>query len=233
VFRIAPPTNDFTLDERAPASIFIAGGIGVTPILSMLRRLDALSRPWQLHYAARSTEEAAYADEIRAMAERGAGTVEFCFRSACTSRLDIAGIVADAPADAHLYCCGPGAMIDAFQVACSGRAPSSIHCERFSATAEADITGGFDLLLQHSGRRITVAPGKTILETLLDHSVEVSYACSAGVCGTCITRVIDGVPDHRDDYLTADEKQSNRSIMICCSGSHSATLVLDLSGDGE
>lgn len=107
-------------------------------------------------------------------------------------------------------------------------APAQVHCERFSASAEADTAGGFDLLLERSGQRITVQPGKTILETLLDNAVDVSYACSAGVCGTCITRVVDGIPEHRDDYLTADEKAQNRSIMVCCSGSRSPTLVLDL-----
>jgi vanillate O-demethylase ferredoxin subunit len=227
VFTIGVPLNDFALADDAALSVFIAGGIGITPIIAMLRRLNALGRSWRLHYAARSPEQAAYADELRTL-EGDNGQVEFCFGSSRTRRLDIAAIAAEAPADAHLYCCGPGAMIDAFQSACANRAPAQVHCERFSASAEADTAGGFDLLLERSGQRITVASGKTILETLLDHAVDVAYACSAGVCGTCITRVVDGIPEHRDDYLSADEKAQNRSIMICCSGSRSPTLVLDL-----
>jgi ferredoxin-NADP reductase len=227
VFTIGAPLNDFTLAEDAPLSVFIAGGIGITPIMAMLRRLDALGRPWRLHYAARSPEQAAYVDELRALASER-GSVEFCFGSSRARRLDLAAIAADAPADAHLYCCGPGKMIDAFQAACAARAAAQVHCERFSAGAEADTAGGFDVLLERSGQRLTVEPGKTILDTLLDHAVDVAYACSAGVCGTCITRVCDGIPDHRDDYLTAEEKAENRSIMICCSGSRSPTLVLDL-----
>ena len=231
VFTVAAPQNDFALAEDAALSVFIAGGIGITPIVAMLRRLNALGRPWRLHYAARSPEQAAYIDELRALEDQsknGSGRIALCFSSARAGRLDLAAIAADAPADAHLYCCGPGAMIDAFQAACSGRASAQVHCERFSASAEADTAGGFDLLLERSGQRITVQPGKTILETLLDNAVDVAYACSVGVCGTCITRVVDGIPAHRDDYLTADEKAQNRSIMVCCSGSRSPTLVLDL-----
>ena len=231
LFVIGAPQNDFALSEHAALSVFVAGGIGITPIMSMLRRLTALGRPWRLHYAARSPAQAAYVDELRALAAQcdpGSGRAEFCFSSTRSRRLDLAAIAADAPADAHLYCCGPGAMIDAFQSACAGRAPAQVHCERFSASAAADTAGGFDLLLERSGQRITVQPGKTILETLLDNAVDVSYACSAGVCGTCITPVVDGIPEHRDDYLTADEKAQNRSIMVCCSGSRSPTLVLDL-----
>ena len=230
VFTVSAPLNDFALAEDAALSVFIAGGIGITPIVAMLRRMNALGKPWRLHYAARSPEQAAYLDHLRTLEgdSNGSGHVEFCFSSSRTRRLDLAALAADAPADAHLYCCGPGAMIDMFQAACAGRAPAQVHCERFSASAAADTAGGFDLLLERSGQRITVQPGKTILETLLDNAVEVAYACSAGVCGTCITRVVDGIPEHRDDYLTADEKTQNRSIMICCSGSRSPTLVLDL-----
>ena len=90
------------------------------------------------------------------------------------------------------------------------------------------IAGGFEVLLQRSGQRIAVPVGKTILDTLLDHAVEVQYACSAGVCGTCLTPVLEGIPEHRDDYLTDQEKRDNRSIMVCCSGSRTPTLVLDL-----
>ncbi len=227
--RASLPGNDFALDEEAAHSVFIAGGIGITPILSMLHRLEELGRRWQLHYAGRSPEETAFADTLRAMqGGRGHGEVEFCFGSSRAERLDIAAIVRNAPAGAHLYCCGPSRMIDAFVEACAGRPAHTVHFERFAAGSAAATEGGYEVVLERSGRRLAVAPGKTILDTLLDNAIDVPYACSAGVCGTCRTRVIAGEPDHRDDYLDAQEKQSNEAIMICCSGSRSKTLVLDL-----
>ena len=119
-------------------------------------------------------------------------------------------------------------MIDAFTAACASLPPARVHTERFAASSEAATAGGFEVLLQRSGQRVPVLAGQTILDARLDRSIDVRYACSAGVCGTCRTQVIDGTPDHRDDYLSDDEKASNESIMICCSGSKSRMLVLDL-----
>ena len=227
VLRASPPGNDFPLAEDAAQSIFIAGGIGITPVMSMTRRLDALGRRWRLHYASRSPAETAFVDELRGMGS-STGEVDFCFGSSRIDRLDIATIVRDAPADWHLYCCGPARMIDAFIDACASRPAHTVHFERFAAGSEAATEGGYDVLLKRSGARFTVAPGKTILDTLLDHSIDVPYACTAGVCGTCRTQVLEGEPDHRDDFLSDEEKRSNTSVMICCSGARSKTLVLDL-----
>jgi ferredoxin-NADP reductase len=227
VIRASAPGNDFELEEDAQQSIFIAGGIGITPIMSMLRRLDALGRRWRLHYASRSPRQAAYVDTLRGM-RSVSGEVDFCFSSSRSERIDIAAIVRDAPADCHLYCCGPARMIDAFVTACASRAPHTVHYERFAASSAAATEGGYDVVLNRSGARLTVAPGKTILDTLLDHSIDVSYACSAGICGTCRTQVLAGKPDHRDDFLSVEEKCANDSMLICCSGSRSKTLVLDL-----
>ncbi len=224
VLQATPPGNDFALAEGARHSIFIAGGIGITPVMSMLRRLDALARPWRLHYASRSPARTAFAREIRALG----GEAEFCFGSEGGRRLDIAAIVRQAPPDAHLYCCGPARMIDAFIEACAPRRPDTVHFERFAAADAPAIEGGYDVLLQHSGQRLAVPPGKSILDTLLDHAIDVPYACTAGVCGTCRTTVLAGEPDHRDDFLSDEEKRANTSVMICCSGSRSQTLVLDL-----
>jgi ferredoxin-NADP reductase len=225
--RATPPSNDFALAEDAARSVFIAGGIGITPVLSMLRRLGELGRPWRLHYASRSPAQTAYVDALRAMEGEGR-EIDLCFGSSRIDRLDIAGIVRDAPADAHLYCCGPARMIDAFIAACANRPADTVHFERFAATSEAATDGGYDVVLERSGQRLAVAPGKTILDTLLDHAIDVPYACTAGVCGTCRTKVLAGEPDHRDDFLSAQEKEANDSIMICCSGARSKTLVLDL-----
>jgi vanillate O-demethylase ferredoxin subunit len=226
-FEISSPSNDFPLCEEASESVFFCGGIGITPIMAMIRRLNRLGRPWRLYYAARSPERAAFVHELRGV-DGATRAIDFRFESAAAARLDLHGLIDATSQDAHLYCCGPRGMVDDFLSACAKRAPERVHYERFAAAAESATAGGFDVVLNRSGRRIAIATGKSILDALLDNGVSVQYACSAGVCGTCKTRVIDGVPDHRDDYLTDDEKCSNDAVMVCCSGSLSSTLVLDL-----
>lgn len=227
VLKATTPSNDFVLHEAAGASVFVAGGIGITPILSMIARLDALGRDWKLHYAARSPQATAFVDALATL-DRGRGRVAFCFGSDRTERLDINAIVAGASAETHLYCCGPARMIDAFVAAGSQRPPSTMHFERFAAADAPAVEGGYEVVLNRSGKRLAVAPGKTLLDTLLDHDVSVPYACSNGICGTCLTGVVSGTPDHRDEFLSPDEKELGRSMMVCCSGSRSAVLVLDL-----
>ena len=224
---ISGPVNDFPLADDAGMSIFIAGGIGITPVVSMARCLDRQGRRWALHYGSRSPARAAFVDELASLAARS-GAVDLHFGPGAGGRLDIAAIVRNAPVDAHLYCCGPRGMIDQFLAASAERPPSQVHYERFAAGQQLATEGGFDVVLKRSGRSIPVAAGKTILDALLDNGVSVQYACSAGVCGTCRTRVLEGEPEHRDDYLTDAEKRENDSIMVCCSGSKSKTLVLDL-----
>jgi ferredoxin len=215
------------LEEKAHASVFIAGGIGITPILSMIERLDAIDRPWCLYYAARSPEVAAFRERLNAL-DRGRERVRLCFSSAGSQRLDLAQIVRNAPAGTHFYCCGPTRMIDAFVVATSQCEPETVHFERFAASEAAAVEGGFTIRLQRSGRSIPVLQGQTILDALLDANAPVSYACSTGICGTCLTRVVEGEPDHRDDFLSDDEKRAGKTMIICCSGSKSPELVLDL-----
>lgn len=221
------PINDFPLYEDAPLSIFIAGGIGITPFVSMAARLNALGHPWRLHYAARSPARAAYASEMQAL-DRTGNSVALRCTSEGAARPDIAAIVREAPAGAHVYCCGPGGMLDAFTAACHGLAPQRVHLERFSASQEAATAGGYEVMLARSGKHLSVAPGKTLLDTLLDAGVPIQYSCSQGICGTCCTPVLEGTPDHRDDYLTPEEKAANRAMMVCCSGSLTPRLVLDL-----
>ncbi len=229
VLTIAAPRNNFAFDETAHPSVFVAGGIGVTPILSMLRRATALGRAWEIHYASRTRRDAAFLDEIETLARGGNGRVHAVFdHEAGGKALDIAVIVANAPADAHLYCCGPLPMLDAFERAAISRPRRTVHVEYFSPREAAATDGGFEIRLQKSGRTLPVLPGQTILNTLLNAGIPVSYACSEGTCGTCETRVLDGIPDHRDVYLDDAEHAANRQIMICCSGSKSPVLVLDL-----
>jgi tetrachlorobenzoquinone reductase len=222
---ISHPKNNFVLRESASHSILIAGGIGITPLLSMMRRLGALGRSCEFHYAARTRPAAAFLDELNAL---GPGLHLHFDQEACGRVLDLAAIVKSAPARAHLYCCGPVPMLEAFEAATADRPSDQVHVEYFAAREKPAVGGGFVVKLARSNRSITVEPGKTILNALLDAGIAVNYACTEGVCGTCETRVIEGVPDHRDLFLGREEQAANTTIMICCSGSKSGTLVLDL-----
>jgi vanillate O-demethylase ferredoxin subunit len=229
VLQVSAPHNNFVYDEGEHASVFIAGGIGITPILSMMRRATAIDRRWGLHYASRTRRDAAFLAEIEALAAASGSETNIVFdQEAAGAALDIAAIVARAGDGTHLYCCGPLPMLEAFKAATRSRPPHTVHLEYFSPVQKAATAGGFEVRLAKSGRTLAVAPGKTILETLLDAGLPVSYACSEGTCGTCETAVIEGLPDHRDVYLTDEEHAANKQIMICCSGAKTPLLVLDL-----
>ena len=221
------PVNDFPLYEDAPLSVFIAGGIGITPMTAMIARLNTLGRRWQLHYAARSPQRAAYVQQLEALAGPH-GRVDVRYSSEGLGRFDLAAIMREAPAGAHLYCCGPTGMIDDYLAATEGLAKERVHLERFSASQAAATGGGYEVTLARSGKTVSVSDGKTLLDALLDAGVAVQYSCSQGICGTCCTTVLEGTPDHRDDYLTPEEKAGNRAMMVCCSGSLTPRLVLDL-----
>jgi ferredoxin-NADP reductase len=228
LLRVGMPRNNFPLDEAAPHSVLIAGGIGITPILAMTRRLRELGRPWTLHYCARTEAQAAFVAEARALAEEG-GVVYLNFDEAPGgTMLDLAGVVAAAPAGAHLYCCGPLPMLAAFEAAAANVSPERVHVEYFTAKDAPDTSGGFKVVLAKSGTEVMVREGQTILDAVQEAGVDVPHSCLEGVCGTCETRVIEGVPDHRDLVLTASEQASGRTMMICCSGAKSERLVLDL-----
>lgn len=195
----------------------------------MVRRLNALGRPWRLHYAARTRGHAAFRDTLQQLADAGQGTVELRFDQEPGGRpLDLAAIVRDLPDGAHVYCCGPTGMLTAFEAATAALPPERVHVEYFAAKEAAATAGGFRVTLHRSGRSLDVRPGQTILDCLIAAGVEPPWSCREGVCGTCETRVIDGIPDHRDLVLSPQDHAANDRMMICCSGAKTATLVLDL-----
>ena len=221
---LAGPRNNFPLNETAEKSVFIAGGIGITPILSMVDRLAAIGRDWQLVYCSRTRSATAFVSSL----ESRPG-VRFNFdEEPGGSMLDIAALVQAAPANAHLYCCGPLPMLDAFEQATKDLARERVHVEYFTAREPAAREGGFTVVLARSGREFAVPPGKTILDTLRESGVDVPHSCMEGVCGTCETAVLEGIPEHRDLILTEQERASSRTMMICCSGAKTDRLVLDL-----
>ena len=225
VLTVNGPRNNFPLSEAAASSLLIAGGIGITPILSMVQRLSVLQREWQLIYCARKRAETAFVDRLAAFGER----VRFNFdEDPGGAMLDVAQAVRAAAPGAHLYCCGPLPMLAAFEAATAELPREQVHVEYFSAKEPPAVQGGFKVVLAKSGREFVVPPGKTILDTLLDAGLDVAYSCMEGVCGTCETKVIEGTPDHRDLILTGEEQAAGKVMMICCSGSKSERLVLDL-----
>jgi len=224
LFQVGGPRNHFPLVEDAAHTVLIAGGIGVTPIWCMAQRLDEICAPFELYYAVRTRTDVAFQAELEAMAPRTRLHVD----EEAGGVLDVAAIVAKAAKDAHLYCCGPAPMMAAFEAAVAAWPAEQVHVEYFSGPAPAPIEGGFTVVLAKSGREIVIPPGATILETLRQAGLSVTSSCEQGVCGACETRVIEGTPDHRDLLLTPAEKASNETMMICCSGSKTDRLVLDL-----
>ncbi len=226
ILKIGLPRNNFPLIEDAALSIFIAGGIGITPIKCMIDRLQTIGRAWRLHYAVRTRDEALFASDFAAAGDRLHLHVDGEHGGEV---IDVDEIVASAPADAQLYCCGPAPMLSAFERACAGRPQKFVHLERFSALDNAAATGGaYTVELARSKRSIAVRPDQSLLQALQAAGITIKTSCQQGICGTCETRVLAGTPDHRDMILSDDEKAANDTMMVCCSGSLGPTLVLDL-----
>jgi len=223
---IGAPRNNFRLHEAAAHSVFIAGGIGITPLYSMIQRMEQLGRSWELHYAAADWEQAAFVSKL----ERLQPKTQFYFGlDRVTQRpLDLQQLVQHSRHDADFYCCGPGGMLQAFEAATASIPAERVHAEYFSARDEAAVEGGFEVVLQRSGQRFAIQHGETILDALIKRGVDVPYSCMEGVCGSCQVRVLEGVPDHRDLILSKEERAAGDRMLVCCSGSKSAKLVLDL-----
>lgn len=226
---VGEPRNNFPLVEDAPMVVFFAGGIGITPLWSMIQRLERIDRRWKLVYGARSRENCAYLEEIRAFGEAMPGRVQFHFNDEHDGKpMDLPTLVKNLPADTHLYCCGPVPMLHAFEKATAARPAGTAHVEYFSAKNEAALDGGYKVTLARSNKTVQVNEGKTILDALLEAGIEAPHACREGICGACQTRVVSGTPDHRDSYLSPSEMKDGKTIMICCSGCKDQELVLDL-----
>jgi ferredoxin-NADP reductase len=222
------PRNHFVLDESAPHSVLIAGGIGITPLLAMARRLSELGRAWTLHYAARTRAQMAFADTLRDLAQRSGARLELHCTHEGDGPLDLAGIVAALPEGAHVYACGPARLLDAFEAATAALPRERVHLERFASNQAAASEGGFTVRLARAGVCLPIAPGRSILDALIDIGIAPAHSCREGICGACETRVLQGEPDHRDMVLSDAERAAGTVMMICCSGSKSPVLVLDL-----
>jgi ferredoxin-NADP reductase len=228
VVEIGRPRNNFPLRTDAAHSLLFAGGIGITPILAMAHALHAAGRSFELHYCGRSTARLAFLDELQRFGSRVQVHVDDGPASQHL-QLHIDTVLAAPAADRHLYVCGPNGFMDFVTQAAQrlGWSEGTVHVERFGA--EVDTDGApFTVVAARSQVTFEVQPGERIAQKLIEHGVTVRMSCESGVCGTCITRVIEGMPDHRDHVQTASEKASNRNITVCCSRSKTRRLVLDI-----
>jgi len=230
VLAVSPPRNHFALAAGAEHSLLFAGGIGITPILCMAQQLARQQRSFDLHYCGRSLQrmafvsnlrDAAYAPNVHVHVDEGAPQ----------QQLDARAAVASPAAGKHLYVCGPTGFMD--HVLGTARAlgwdEAHLHREYFAAApVDQSADGPFDLELRKSGKTIHVAADQSAAQAMLDAGVPLSLSCEQGVCGTCMTRVLEGAPDHRDLFLTDAERECNDCFMPCCSRACTARLVLDL-----
>jgi len=221
--RVSPPENYFPLDEDAAHSVFIAGGIGITPVLCMAAHLQALGRPWELHYAARSPQYALPLEGHALAPER----VRQYFDDR-GEKASFDAILANAPRGSHFYCCGPQGMLDAYKRAAEHLPASVVHFESFGATDLPTASDSITVKLARDGRVFQVPASQSILDCLRAGGVELPFSCRQGVCGACETRVVAGIPEHRDMVLSEGERKANKTMMICCSRSQGGELVLDL-----
>ena len=221
-----PPKNDFPLNEAHPATL-LAGGIGITPMVSMATRLRAINQDFALHYTARSAENAAYCDDLT---QAFGAQVHMHFDDDPTTKLDLPQLIAGLPAAHHLYICGPQGMIEAAKKLAdtAGIAAERVHFELFNAPQTQDKDQPFEVELASTGQVFTIPVGQTIVEVLDAAGVDIMFDCQRGDCGICQIDVISGVPDHRDVILSDDEKDANDVMQICVSRAKSARLVLDI-----
>jgi vanillate O-demethylase ferredoxin subunit len=222
---VSEPKNDFPLVEDASHVLLLAGGIGITPLISMATRLKTTGRSFELHYSARTASRMGFAGKLKAAF---GNSVRFYFDD--TDPLDLAALMKAQPSGTHLYVCGPKGMIDAARTAAAdaGLPEDAIHIELFSAPQAQSGDAAFEVEVHSTGQVVTVAPDQTIIQALEDAGIDVMYDCQRGDCGICQTDVISGTPDHRDVVLSDAEKASGKVMQICVSRAKSARLVLDL-----
>ncbi|MBC2637672.1 oxidoreductase [Rhodococcus wratislaviensis] len=222
--RVSAPRNNFRLID-AESYLFVAGGIGITPILPMVAAAESSGADWSLAYGGRSAATMAFRDELAAYGDR----VSVLPEDEC-GRLDLAGLLAGVDQATAVYCCGPAPLLEVIEQACADRAAGSLHVERFIPRAGADTHRDrpFEVVLAKQDRSFEVPPGESILHTLESNGIDVPSSCRQGMCGTCEQALLEGEPDHRDEILTPEERAAGEYILICVSRCRGDRLVLDL-----
>ena len=227
--QISAPRNLFPLAHDARRSLLFAGGIGITPILCMAERLAHMGADFHLHYCARAEERAAFVQRLKASAF--AERVHLHFDEQPDTALNAAEVLAAPEDDVHLYVCGPGGFMQ--HVLDSARAQGwqeeRLHREYFAAApTDNRLDGGFSVQVASSGQVFDIPADKSVVQVLESHGIEIAVSCEQGICGTCLTRVLDGIPEHRDLFLTEQEQALNDQFTPCCSRAKTPLLVLDI-----
>jgi vanillate O-demethylase ferredoxin subunit len=237
---ISQPRNHFALAGQALRHVFVAGGIGITPIMSMIAKARAAKADFHLYYCTRSPERTAFLQQLQPLAENGCATIHHDGGQA-GNNLDLEAALGAYRGGTHVYYCGPPGFLDAVARALRGWPAEAVHVERFGTSATApgassdgadgagdanDLDLAFDVELARSGGRFTVAPGRSIANVLKENGIEVDVSCEKGQCATCMTRYLAGEPLHRDSVL--DAQVHEQFMTICCSRAKSKVLVLDL-----
>ncbi len=229
--RISEPRNNFPLIPGPHKTLLLAGGIGVTPLLCMAWALHEEGADFELHYCARSPAQAAFRQAL-GDAPFSAQVFMHFDDGAEDQRLRIDPLLASLDRDAHIYVCGPAGFISHVADAATRAIwpETQLHREYFKADGSSVVEGdrAFQVKLASTGQIVPVAADQTILAALKAHGIDLAVSCEAGVCGTCLTGVIEGAPDHRDYYLNPAEKAAGDLILPCCSRAKSDLLVLDL-----
>lgn len=217
------PRNHFPL-VCSSRYLFVAGGIGITPILTMVRAAEAAGSDWRLLYGGRRRESMAFVGELEKYGDRVLVRPEDEY-----GLLDLADFLDGAGSDTAVYCCGPEPLIAAMEQACES-ASLPLHVERFAPkpVVSTVVNEEFEVVCEASGITVTVPADSTIIAEVRKAGVEVLSSCSEGTCGTCETDIIEGVPDHRDSVLTPEDRKAGESMMICVSRCIGKRLVLDL-----
>lgn len=218
------PRNHFPL-HAAERYVFLAGGIGITPLLPMIAAAAESGAQWELWYGGRRRASMAFLDELAAQGDRVTVWPEDE-----SGLLPLDRVLGEPRSGTLVYCCGPEGLLVAAEQRCAGWPSGSLHVERFAPKPVEPSSGdaGFEVVCQRSGVTVTVPPHKSILEALEESGISVLSSCQEGVCGTCETAVLDGIPEHRDSLLTEEERAANEYMMICVGRSRSPRLVLDL-----
>lgn len=227
VLAVSAPRNNFPLRRDALRTILIAGGIGVTPILSMARALCSAELPFEFHYFTQSEDHIAFRDVIEGL---GDAVTHHIGLAPNETAIALKFLLQEPGFAEHVYICGPGPMLEATRRICaaSGWADENIHFEYFKNTTQLDNSNSFDIDLARSGITLKVPAGKTILEVLRENHINMASSCEQGACGTCRVDVLDGDVHHQDVYLNPSEKAEGKSIMTCVSRAKSARLMLDI-----
>jgi len=226
--RTGRPKNNFPLRNTASHKLLVAGGIGITPVLSMARQLGREGRAFSLHYAGRSRARMAFLDAVSSTPLAAHTRLHVKDE---TGAMDMSAVLDAQPSDAELYVCGPAGFMEAvFETALErGWGPERLHRELFAAAPVQTIDGAerpFEIELASDGRVIAVPAGCSAAKAMQDAGVPLYTSCEQGVCGTCLTTVLDGEPEHRDQYLTPEEQAANTQFLPCCSRARSARLIV-------